>query len=275
MTIYRMQGPGNFAIILEDVSARVEKCEFQTIMEPYSQVRARSVLTQLSKLHACFWRCPPSGVWSHSPVTGLAQGHSPPMLRIIGEHALQTVVSRYGHLLHLHSDVLEAFALLLRNYAAVRRYWSQGPLTLVHGDAHVANMFFEQRTGRTGFVDMQCVAAEHCMRDVAYHLVNSCPEDMLADWEEPLIRYYLAQLHVHLVHFAPRIGNTSSKERLSYEDAYFQYRTHAMYTVVAWVICCGTSELVQESAAVFALKRAFDACHRLQSLQALKTVLGK
>jgi hypothetical protein len=260
-------------IILEDVCDRSEKCEFQTIMDPYTEDRAKSVLTQFSKLHACFWRCPPPGVWAYSPVTGLSVGRTPPMLRIIGEHALKTVLARYGHLVTFHADVIEAYSLLLANFAEVRRFWSRGPLTLVHGDSHVANMFFEKSSGRTGFVDMQCVAAEHCMRDVAYHLVNSCTEDLLPQWEEPLIRYYLAQLHVHLTLYKDRIGDASSKEKLSYDDAYFLYRTHAMHTVIAWVICCGTSELVQEPAAVFALKRVFEACHRLKSLDALKTVL--
>lgn len=271
-----MQGLGRFLLVLEDVSHRSDGggCEFQSILDPYTQSRARAVLKQLASLHAFFWRRPPSGAWAYSPITGLPLGQTPPVLRVLFEHAMKTVQKKYGHLVQFSPEVLQAFHLLLANFTTVRRFWSRGPLTLCHGDAHIGNMFFYRNSGAMGFVDMQCIAAEHCSRDVAYHLVNSCPQAQLAEWEQPLLQYYLQELHAQLHHFAASEGrDPQSCDKLSYEDFYFQYRVHALWAFLAWVICCGTSDLVLEVAAVDALTRAAVTCTRLNSLDALQQVL--
>lgn len=263
-----MTGTGKFLLILEDVGLRTEGCQFLSIMDPYSIPTGQAVLSKLSQLHAHFWRSPPAGVWSYSPVTGQALGKTPPLIRMLADHAMKTVAKRYGKRVTMHADVLRAFEIMQTNYPTLRRFWSSDPLTLCHGDAHIGNMFFSKSTGEMGFVDMQCVAAEHCMRDVTYHLINSTTEDFLEENEEELIKYYIGELNRRLTE------RGYPEDHLTYEKAYFLHRTHAMWAFMAWIICCGTSELVMEEQAVTALKRVFSVCQRLNCLEAMQRVVN-
>ena len=99
------------------------------------------------------------------------------------------------------------YQLYLDHYDTVRAHWSSGLLVLVHGDSHLGNVFFHEKDGSAGFYDMQCVAAEHPMRDVAYHLILSCDGADLARNERAYVEVYLKRL--------------AAKERcLSYDDAW-------------------------------------------------------
>ena len=259
-------------LVLEDVSSRAGGCECQYVMDHYGEVRAHACLQQLAKLHGYFWDRPPPGVWSYSPVTGLSEGHTPPMLRLVAEESLKNVLRRYSSTVTFPSHILDLVHTLLENYSIVRKFWSRGPLTLCHGDSHVGNMFFSKRTGKMGFLDMQCVSADHCMRDVAYHLINSCGSDELALHECEWLRYYLQQLNESL-HYYHTDKPGATGHQISFEDAYFMYRTQASYCLLAWIICCGASELVIPETATPALLRMISACERLNALEAIQTVI--
>ena len=81
---------------------------------------------------------------------------------------------------------------------------------LVHGDSHLGNVFFHEKDGAAGFYDMQCVAAEHPMRDVAYHLILSCDGADLARNERAYVEPYLRKTR----------PSGQGPQLLSYEDAW-------------------------------------------------------
>ena len=89
-------------------------------------------------------------------------------------------------------------------------------------------MFFHKKDGSAGFYDMQCVAAEHPMRDVAYHLILSCDGADLARNERAYVEAYLKRL-------------AAKGQSLSYEDAWREYRLHALWALTALIISAGAS----------------------------------
>ena len=54
---------------------------------------------------------------------------------------------------------------------ALEALWARPPLTLIHGDAHAGNLFFDGP--EVGFLDWQVVQRGQGMRDVSYFLGNS------------------------------------------------------------------------------------------------------
>ena len=90
----------------------------------------------------------------------------------------------------MDSSVVSSYRKFIENYPIVRKFWStEAPLTMVHGDCHIGNMsFFNNDDKKMWFFDMQCVAAEHCMRDIAYHLIACFNDGELTDEIEEELR---------------------------------------------------------------------------------------
>mmetsp|Transcript_17321 Transcript_17321/g.23926 ORF Transcript_17321/g.23926 Transcript_17321/m.23926 type:complete len:104 (+) Transcript_17321:1-312(+) len=75
-------------------------------------------------------------------------------MRLVSDPTLAQVERKFPGMLPPHIGTL--YRRFLRNHASVRRWWSTsgGVTTLVHGDAHVGNMFF--RTDQScGLYDWQ------------------------------------------------------------------------------------------------------------------------
>jgi hypothetical protein len=84
-------------------------------------------------------------------------------------------------------------------------FWYTGPLTLVHGDSHLANCFeYETDAGpAVGLLDFQGVHWSKGIRDVAYFLIHSLDSDLLATHESALIDHYLEAMAGHGVDLDP------------------------------------------------------------------------
>ncbi len=169
----------------------------------------------------------------------------------------------------MDSSVVSSYRKFIENYPIVRKFWStEAPLTMVHGDCHIGNMsFFKNDDKKMWFFDMQCVAAEHCMRDIAYHLIACFNDGELTDEiEEELIQYYLEYLNQHL---------SQSESGLSYEEAYFHYRVHSFWCLTAFVISAGASDLMAGAVSRVVLPRISRNMLRIEASGALDAVLGK
>lgn len=245
---------GRFVLCLEDVGAR--GVTFPVIDTPHAADTVEAVLEALATLHAACWGRPPRGVWTDAVSAQVVGGGPtrPPFFRLIADATLRTITKRWPDL--LSPDVVATYQLYLEHYDAVRAYWSSGLLVLVHGDAHLGNVFFHQ-DGSAGFYDLQCVAAEHPMRDVAYHLILSCDSGDLARNEGAYVEAYLGRL-------------AAKGQRLSYEDAWREYRLHALWALTALVISAGASkDYFAEGPARLTLGRTAAAVGRIDSRGAL------
>ena len=94
-------------------------------------------------------------------------------------------------------------------------FWYRGPLTLVHGDSHLANCFeYATPAGpRMGMLDFQAVHWSKGIRDVQYFLIHSLEPEVLAAHEDALIDHYLAELARFGVTLDPGTRRASSTAR--------------------------------------------------------------
>eukprot|EP00756_Hemistasia_phaeocysticola_P016374 Hpha_TRINITY_DN15471_c5_g3::TRINITY_DN15471_c5_g3_i1::g.176728::m.176728 len=251
----------SFCLILEDLGKR--KAQFPSVVDPYPRSRLTQSLTSFAKLHATFWEAPPQGVWCDRwsrtrTVPATSREMRPPFRQFVALKTLKEVRRRYPEF--MKGDIGEAYELLLREFDTVRRYWSSGRLTLVHGDSHVGNMFFTEECA--GFYDMQCVAAEHPMRDITYHLLSSYDAGALAREEKDIIKEYLSIL-------------AAQGRELTWDEAWLQYRLQSWWALIAFAISAGAGDLMAAGTAILCMGRITTAMKRIGAVSALRELLGR
>lgn len=140
--------------------------------------------------------------------------------------------------------------------------WYSEPLTLVHGDSHLAN-FFEYpgpNTAQMGMIDFQGMHWCQGIRDVQYFLINSLEPDLLAAHEDSLIDFYIDQLAQRGV-------------RLAKDLAVQQYRAYAFQTLMVAVTSIGLGTLTERDETVLTiLRRSVAAMDRLGFGEWIKTL---
>jgi hypothetical protein len=131
--------------------------------------------------------------------------------------------------------------------------WFAEPLTLVHGDSHLANCF-EMATPDgpcMGLIDFQGLHWGQGVRDVQYHLIDSVEPSVLAEYEDALLGDYLAALAKHGVALAP-------------DAARAQYRALSLQTLGVAVVSLGLGGLTEREEVVrTVLARSVAAVERL------------
>jgi hypothetical protein len=151
-------------------------------------------------------------------------------------------------------DVAALCRRALARYEAMRAYWCREPLTLVHGDSHLANFFqYASPTGpRMGMLDFQAVHWSKGIRDVQYFLIHSLEPDVLAAHEDDLIDHYLAEV--------ARFGVV-----LDREETREQYRAFSFQTLMVGVVAVGLGGLTEREETVrTVLRREVAAIRRLR-----------
>jgi hypothetical protein len=104
------------------------------------------------------------------------------------------------------------------------------PVTLVHGDARLDNMFFAD-SGRVALCDWQLTGRSRGVRDLAYFLTQSLTPAARASYERPLVDAYLSRLAAQ--------GVSGYGAGLAWDD----YRSATLLGLVYAVIAGGGIEL--------------------------------
>jgi hypothetical protein len=136
----------------------------------------------------------------------------------------------------------------------VMAYWYREPLTLVHGDSHLANCFeYGTPAGpRMGMLDFQGVHWSKGIRDVQYFLIHSLEPDVLAAHEDALIDHYIAES----ARFGVALDRRETRE---------QYRAFAFQTLMVGVTSLGLGGLTEREDTVrTCLRREVAAIERLR-----------
>lgn len=204
------EGDGSFVLLLEDLEATGCTVSDGTIgVAPDAADRA---LEDLARMHVRF----------ADPMrrTGEA-GWVPPPLH---DPSYGTALLKVG--LEQHRDRLtHGFADIAQRYVdapdAMHALWQKGPMTVVHGDPHIGNLFDDH--GRTGFLDWGIISTGHPLRDVSYFLCMALSIEDRRHCERDLLRGYLAR------------WNAASTHAFTFDEAFRTHRIHAAYTVLA---CC-------------------------------------
>jgi hypothetical protein len=141
----------------------------------------------------------------------------------------------------------------LERWDALMEFWYREPLTLVHGDSHLANCFEHATPGgpRMGMLDFQAVHWSKGIRDVQYFLIHSLEPELLAAHEDALIDHYLAEL----ARFGVNLDPAETRE---------QYRAFSFQTLMVGTVSIGLGALTEREATVrTVLRREVAAIRRL------------
>ncbi|MDG2332713.1 MAG: phosphotransferase [Myxococcota bacterium] len=244
--VFYAEGNSNhYVILLEDLTDK--GCDFRTLASSCSFDEARKVITTLGTLHAGFWESPRFGTdlaW----VRRLENDRDFRLLDLVRQLSVPIACEKYDD--SIPREIVDVIPHLMKNYRKLEDAWAQGPRTLVHGDAHLGNMYMQQ--GEVGLLDWQVFNYGQGMRDISYLLVNSLTEEIRLAHQEELIRHYLAVLAEYGIH-------------LAFDVAWRQYRIQSVYAWIAGVVTA-PSNFQPEAVVSAGLARASNAVLDLDAL---------
>jgi thiamine kinase-like enzyme len=201
-------------------------------------------------LHAAYWAIPRFA-------SDLAWVQ-PPVQHEIGAKLI-------GRALQLHADKMpgvfsEMCELYLARTDAIHQLWLRGEPTLIHGDVHDGNMFYD--TDHPGFLDWAMVAKGPAMRDVGYFLAGSLTPQDQKDSGRDMLRYYREQLLA--------LGVPAPSE----EELWQQYQWHAAYVWVSAAVTLAMGDAWQPvNYLIASMERVHAALETLGSVDAIRSAL--
>ena len=238
-----------FVLVLEDLVAK--DVRLATVGDRLALYDAERVMDALADLHAHYEESPRF----RSDLAFIPRFESRQRAlrweRAITALMITRCEQRYGA--ELGGGFARTAALCRDERDRLEELWRRGRRTLVHGDCHVGNLFFDGDT--VGFLDWQVCAFAPGIRDVSYFLCNSLPAELRGHHEKALITRYLDGL--------ARAG----AEPCAFEEAFDQHRLFALYTFIAAAFTAAAGEGLQpEEIAMAGLRRAVRASEELDSV---------
>jgi hypothetical protein len=185
---------GDFVLLLEDLAGRrlLDQIAGATPEE------AETAILAIADHHAAWWEHPDLATFAWAPTPD--QPPTPQAVAIGIQQSWPIVDQEFGHLL---SPSMRDLALRMPGVTgAILGKLSNDPLTLLHGDYRLDNIFFGADDGQAHVtaVDWQIVYRGRGIYDVGYFLSQSVASDVRREIEEPLVRRYhdrLAELGVN------------------------------------------------------------------------------
>jgi hypothetical protein len=247
----RVGRQGGYVLLLEDLVA--DRVTLKTIADPVSQREAETVVDALASLHAAFWG-PPRFSWLRT----VQRNPNEPIERFVCNLAHRPTLERFSNL--LPQTVRAGAKRIHEERRALERYWANGPLTLVHGDSHVGNMYFVR--GDAGLFDWQVTQHHQGIRDLAYFTVLSLDTEVRRAHEATLFERYWRRLHDAGVPRAEADPNW----------LWERYRSFALYAYIGASVTATMSDLQPEHIARLGLSRSATAVDDLGALKLLERI---
>ncbi|MGE0385168.1 MAG: phosphotransferase family protein [Gammaproteobacteria bacterium] len=211
-------------VLLEDLGAA--GVTFARVQQPLTFRQAADNLAEQARLHARWWNHPAL----EDPG---ALGWLPRLLPISDDESGaygrgQLAPEVYAHYMTLPRGVGVSTKFhdrdrMQRALAALGEFDRQGPMCLLHSDAHLGNMYFT-RDGAPGFLDWQCPRIGPWSHDVVYFIVSALDIADRRHWDAALLQHYLGCL-AGLGVAAP-----------SFEEAWEAYRRQIVYGLFYWLV---------------------------------------
>jgi hypothetical protein len=171
-------------VITEDVLA--EGATFLDALGDCAPDQVAESLGELAKLHAA--------TWGH-PSCATAGWLAPRLARILEGRGLAEIRGNFEGPIGagVPSEVRDAHRLVDTYRALATDVAAAEPWTVVHGDAHVGNLYLDG-AGRPSFLDWQLVQRGTWDLDVGYHIASTLPVEDRRGAERELLRHYLDRL---------------------------------------------------------------------------------
>lgn len=236
-------------LLLEDLNNR-DSIRFGAFDEPLNADDMASLLEVLAELHAARWNDP-------------ALVTTPMRDSFLAGGMLDGFLSEVNWDQQMSRPRAAGMPAELDNYqrctTAIRAAWSAkrtGPQSLIHGDPHIGNYFFDA-TG-AGLLDWQLFTSGHWASDVVYAVASAMETEARRSHERELLDHYLDRLGA-LTGAAP-----------SREEAWRDYRKFAVWGVAS-ILTPGEGVQSEDYLAVVG-KRHAQAAVDLESLALLAAV---
>jgi aminoglycoside phosphotransferase (APT) family kinase protein len=243
-----------FSILMEDLALR-PGARVGSVLDPTGPDEVDSLLDTLARLHAAWWdgqRLSARLPWAKAPVDNAQMR----FWAEIGPRLARRHLSS-GHRAALvdrqrwpEADWWPAFGRMLVTA-------SGGPHTLLHGDVHASNVYYDVAGGSGGLLDWQLALRGCWALDVTYLMITALAPSHRAANERDLLSAYLDRLRALGV------------EPPALDEAWLRYRQNVLYGVMMWLI---TPDGVHtdEAQACF-LERCLTAAEELETMAALRS----
>lgn len=216
-------GAGNFGVLMEDLVARGAR--FPNATQHITVGEISSLLEQLARLHAHYWRSPrfrADLAWVPTPVAGGMQS----IFTDFGYDFVRSQVDQHPFKQELIAPLGRSVRELWDLLARVREEQARLPATLLHGDTHIGNTFLLPGE-RGGLLDWQLMTRGCYAADLVYLLVTGLPTRTRRDQQRDLVRFYLEQLVASGVPNPP-----------SFDETWLLCRKASLWgLVIGWLLC--------------------------------------
>jgi hypothetical protein len=176
------QAAGAYVLLLEDMAPA--RCGDQ--IASCSIDEARIALSEIAKLHAAWWNSPVLRQTNWIPT--LDNSGPRVLLQAMYQQGWPVFVERYGT--QLSPELFELGERFGRQFVSLGDALTEQPLTLVHTDFRLDNMFFGDEGCPFALVDWQLVQEGLAMTDVTYFLAGNFAPDVRRQHQEDLVRTY-------------------------------------------------------------------------------------
>ncbi len=243
----------DFLLVMEDLTRR--GADPRDATRPMSVDQVAHGLRGLARLHSQYWgfsgRTHPKLAWvkTWKPTRGWQVG--------LGKRIPVGLARGAGH---LPAEVTklsgeEIVGIWARYVASL----SKGPMTLLHGDAHIGNTYVLP-DGDVGFLDWQVVRRGGWSQDVGYFLVGALTEEDRRRSEAALLEEYRKALDI------------PANQRPSAEEAWLHYRTTPAYGLAIWLSTLGTDGYQSREVSLALARRYSSAFVELETASALASI---
>jgi aminoglycoside phosphotransferase (APT) family kinase protein len=207
---------GRYVMVLEDLQAIGAR--YPGASDPHLESFVEATIDAFADLHAAYWSSPrfaPHGDLAWVERRSRGYGSAAPLVSFAVEQLGDQLPAASRELAALYVPRADGVAALL----------AAGTSTLIHGDAHIGNMFADGAAA--GFLDWAMVSCAPGIRDVAYFLGGSVPTALRRARERELLARYCARLR--------RAGVTL--------DADAAWQQYCLQLVTAWIAAVVTAAM--------------------------------
>lgn len=246
---------GRSIALMEDIVA-TKQITFCTPQTPISRAEIEDLLADMAVWHGKHWNDPRLAEyeWMQQPkdfVGKITQFAGLRKRSIVGTKRAEAVLP--DGITAIHEDLFNALPHAME-------LASQGPLTLVHGDSHVGNVY-KTAAGKMGFGDWQVVMRGNWSYDFSYLVSSALTVEDRRNWDEELLTFYLGKL------------KEAGGEAPEFDAAWLAYRQQMFWPYFGWLLSMGRSavqpKFQPDSTSLGIIERASHAMMDLDSLAAV------